>query len=130
MFGSLSFRSAIMGYMHILGFALNQSWSGVTSTLISSMVLMFHRKWQCTPTVHRAVDEHMFVVHSSKYVQGYIITVSHYYLHAFQPLVKVDVFMLHCHMRPTLNNYNCHRSNLSLDCVPHLRFDCYICQTS
>ena len=39
-FGSLCFRSAIMGYVHMLGFALNQSWSGMTSTLISSMVLM------------------------------------------------------------------------------------------
>ena len=39
-FGALSFRSAIMGYVHMLGFALNQSWSGMTSTLISSVVLM------------------------------------------------------------------------------------------
>ena len=39
-FSSLSFRSAIMGYVHMLGFALNQSWSGMTSTLISSVVLM------------------------------------------------------------------------------------------
>ena len=38
--GSLCFRSAIMGYVHTLGFALNQSWSGMTSTLISSVVLM------------------------------------------------------------------------------------------
>ena len=37
---SLSFRSAIMGYVHMLGFALNQSWSGMMSTLISSVVLM------------------------------------------------------------------------------------------
>ena len=29
-----------MGYVHMLGFALNQSWSGVTLTLISSVVLM------------------------------------------------------------------------------------------
>ena len=29
-FGSLSFRSAIMGYVHMLGFALNHSWSGMT----------------------------------------------------------------------------------------------------
>ena len=40
MFGSLSFRSAIMGYVHMMGLALNQSWSGMTSTLISSVVLM------------------------------------------------------------------------------------------
>ena len=40
MFGPLSFRSAIMGYMHILGFALNHSWSGMTSTSIFSVVLM------------------------------------------------------------------------------------------
>ena len=40
MFGSLSFRSSIMGYVHMLGFALSQSWSGMTSTLISSVVLM------------------------------------------------------------------------------------------
>ena len=40
MFCSLSFKSAIMGYVHMLGFALNQSWSGMTSTLISSVVLM------------------------------------------------------------------------------------------
>ena len=39
-FGFLSFRSAIMGYVHMLGFALSQSWSGMTSTLISSVVLM------------------------------------------------------------------------------------------
>ena len=39
-FGALSFRSAIMGYVHMFGFALSQSWSGMTSTLISSMVLM------------------------------------------------------------------------------------------
>ena len=39
-FGSLSFRSAIMGYVHMLGLALNQSFSGMTSTLISSVVLM------------------------------------------------------------------------------------------
>ena len=38
--GSLSFRSAIMGYVHTLGFALNQSWSRMTSTLIPSVVLM------------------------------------------------------------------------------------------
>ena len=38
MFGSLSFRSANMGHVHTLGFA--QSWSGMTSTLISSVVLM------------------------------------------------------------------------------------------
>ena len=38
--GCLSFRSAIMGYVHMLGFALNHSWSGITSTLISSMLLM------------------------------------------------------------------------------------------
>ena len=29
-----------MGYVHMLGFALNQSWSGMTLTLISSVVLM------------------------------------------------------------------------------------------
>ena len=29
-----------MGYLHMLGFALSQSWSGMTSTLISSVVLM------------------------------------------------------------------------------------------
>ena len=29
-----------MGYVHLLGFALNQSWSGMISTLISSVVLM------------------------------------------------------------------------------------------
>ena len=40
MFGSLSFRSAIMVYVHMLGFALNQSLSGMTLTLISSVVLM------------------------------------------------------------------------------------------
>ena len=39
-FGSLSFRSAIMGYVHMLGCALNQSWSGMTLTLIISVVLM------------------------------------------------------------------------------------------
>ena len=39
-FGSLSFRSAIMGYVHMSGFALSQSWSGMTSTLISLVVLM------------------------------------------------------------------------------------------
>ena len=39
-FGFLSFRSANMGYVHMLGFALNQSWSGMTSTLVSSIVLM------------------------------------------------------------------------------------------
>ena len=39
-FGSLSFRSAIMGYVHMLGFALSQNWSGMTSTLISSIVFM------------------------------------------------------------------------------------------
>ena len=39
-FGSLSVRSAIMGYVHMLGFALNQSWSRMTSTFIFSMVLM------------------------------------------------------------------------------------------
>ena len=39
-FGSLSFSFAIMGYVHMLGFALNQSWSGMISTLISSVVLM------------------------------------------------------------------------------------------
>ena len=39
-FGPLSFRSAIMGYVHMLGFALSQSWSGMTSTLISLVVLM------------------------------------------------------------------------------------------
>ena len=39
-FGTLSFRSAIIGYVQMLGFTLNQSWSGVISTLISSMVLM------------------------------------------------------------------------------------------
>ena len=39
-YGSLSFRSAIMGYVHMLGFALNQSWSGVTLTLISLVVFM------------------------------------------------------------------------------------------
>ena len=39
-FGSLSFRSAIMGYVHMLGFALSQSWSGMASTLISLVVLM------------------------------------------------------------------------------------------
>ena len=39
-FGSLSFRSAIMGYVHMLGCALNKSWSGMTSTLMFSMVLM------------------------------------------------------------------------------------------
>ena len=36
----LSYRSAIMGYVHMLGFALSRSWSGVTSTLISLVVLM------------------------------------------------------------------------------------------
>ena len=39
-FGSLSFRSAIMGYVHMFGFALSHNWSGVTSTLIFSVVLM------------------------------------------------------------------------------------------
>ena len=39
-FGSLFFRSAVMGYVHMLGFALSQSWSGITSTLISSIILM------------------------------------------------------------------------------------------
>ena len=39
-FGSLSFRSATMGYVHMLGCALNQSWSGMTSTLMFSVVLM------------------------------------------------------------------------------------------
>ena len=39
-FGSLSFRSAIMGYVQMLGFALYQSWSGMISTLISSVMLM------------------------------------------------------------------------------------------
>ena len=39
-FSSLSFRSAIMGYVHMLVFALNQSWSGMTSTLMFSVVLM------------------------------------------------------------------------------------------
>ena len=39
-FGSLSFRSAIMGYVHMLGFVLSQSWSGMIATLISSVVLM------------------------------------------------------------------------------------------
>ena len=29
-----------MGYVHMLGFALSHSWSGITSTLISSMLLM------------------------------------------------------------------------------------------
>ena len=29
-----------MGYVHMLGFALNQSWSGMTSTLVFSVVLM------------------------------------------------------------------------------------------
>ena len=29
-----------MGYVHMLGFALNLSWSGMTSTLIFSVVLM------------------------------------------------------------------------------------------
>ena len=29
-----------MGYVHMLGFALSQSWSGMTSTLFSSVVLM------------------------------------------------------------------------------------------
>ena len=38
--GSLSFRSAIMGYVHMLGFALSHNWSGVTSTLIFSVVLI------------------------------------------------------------------------------------------
>ena len=37
---SVPFRSAIMGYVHMLGFALSQSWSGITSTLISCVVLM------------------------------------------------------------------------------------------
>ena len=40
MFGTLSLRSAIMGYVHMLAFALNQSWSGMISTLVSSMLLM------------------------------------------------------------------------------------------
>ena len=39
-FGTLSFRSAIMGYVQMLGFALSQSWSQMISTLISSVVLM------------------------------------------------------------------------------------------
>ena len=39
-FCSLSFRSAITGYVHTLGFALSQSWSGMTLTLVSSVVLM------------------------------------------------------------------------------------------
>ena len=38
--GSLSLRSAIMGYVHMLGFALNHSWSGMTSTLMFSVLLM------------------------------------------------------------------------------------------
>ena len=38
--GILSFRSAIMGHVQMLAFVLNQSWSGMISTLISSMVLM------------------------------------------------------------------------------------------
>ena len=29
-----------MGYVHMLGFALSQSWSGMTSTLVCSVVLM------------------------------------------------------------------------------------------
>ena len=29
-----------MGYVHMLGFALNHSWSGMSSTLIFSVVLM------------------------------------------------------------------------------------------
>jgi len=29
-----------MGYVHMLGFALSHNWSGVTSTLIFSVVLM------------------------------------------------------------------------------------------
>ena len=29
-----------MGYVHMLGFALSQSWSGITLTLVSSVVLM------------------------------------------------------------------------------------------
>ena len=36
----LSFKSAIMGYVHMLGFALNHSWSGMISTLISSVLLI------------------------------------------------------------------------------------------
>ena len=39
-FCSLPFRSVIMGYVRMLGFALNQSWSGMISTLVSSVVLM------------------------------------------------------------------------------------------
>ena len=39
-FGILSFRSAIVGYVQMLGFALNESWSGMISTLISSVVLI------------------------------------------------------------------------------------------
>ena len=35
-FSSLSFRSPIMGYVHMLGFAVSQSWSGMTSTLLMS----------------------------------------------------------------------------------------------
>ena len=39
-FGFLSLRSAIMGYVQMLGFVLSQSSSGMTSTLIFSVVLM------------------------------------------------------------------------------------------
>ena len=37
---SLSFRSARMGYVQMLGFELNQSVSGMISTLTSLVVLM------------------------------------------------------------------------------------------
>ena len=39
-FCSLSFRSAIMGYVHMLGSALYYSWSGITWTLMSSVLLI------------------------------------------------------------------------------------------
>ena len=39
-FGFLSLRSTVMGYVHMLGFVLSQSSSRMTSTLTSSVVLM------------------------------------------------------------------------------------------
>ena len=39
-FGSLPFRSAITGYVQMLGCALNHSWSGMTSTLMFSVLLI------------------------------------------------------------------------------------------
>ena len=64
-FGSLSFRFAIMGYVHMLGFALNQSWSGVTSTLICSVVLM-----STSTTAHDCSGTLMFLFSDSDDLDG------------------------------------------------------------